>query len=222
MPADVRALKWGEKKVQVGDGISEEEERIIEARMKELDLILKSEKRRATYKIEVVFNRERSFHRPFGGIVTWWESGNKLHGGGDTKLYLCPGKERKKNGCEAPLNESAHSGRFVICATCGSLWEPHELHGEVYYKLPMEKWADVLLSWFVKFGLDADIRLKYAVGDIRSAAMKEQEKQHGGEILFKVRDAQKRAGGIYTLDRIIKDTSAGADLRSRLLAFLKA
>ncbi len=224
MRAQVKELKWGDSTIDVSMGatITEEEQRVIQERMKELDLVLRNEKKPATYKLEVLFNNERSVHKAFGGLVTWWHSGNKLHGGGDSKIYLCPGKERINNGCSAFLYDQTNSLNFIVCSACGSLWKGEDVHGEVYYRLPMERWADVLLSWFLRLGLDADIRLKYSKTDLRSVAMQEQERQRGGELLHKARSEAVRQGGIYTLDRIIKDTSAGADLRGRILAFLKA
>lgn len=222
MPAEVRELRWGDQTVTIGAAVTQEEQRVIEERMRQLDLVLKSEKRPATHKLEVLFDGERSARRAFGGTVTWWESGNKLHGGGDSKVYLCPGKELKGNGCEAFLPDKANGLNFIVCGACGSLWKGEQVYGEVYYRLPLEKWADVLLSWFIRLKLDADIRLKYAKDDIRTVALREQEKHMGGELLHRAREESRRTGGIYTLSNIIKDTSAGADLRGRILAFLKA
>lgn len=218
----VRELKWNDQTITVGENITPEEQRVIEERMRELDLILKAEKKPASFKLEVMFNDERSFHKPFAGVVTWWESGTKLHGGGDSKIYLCPGKELKGTGCESFLFDKSTGMNFIVCPECGSLWRGEEVFGEVFYKLPMEKWADVLLSWFVKLGLDADIRIKYARDDIRTVAMREQEKQMGGELLLTARGDDRRSAAVYPLHNIIKDTSAGADLHGRILAFLKS
>jgi hypothetical protein len=224
MTAAIRELKWGDQTVDFnfGDGLSQEEQRAVEERMRAIDLLLKDENRSALYKLEVLFNRGRSFHAPFPGVVTWWHNGNKLHGGGDSKIYICPGNERKRNGCQAFLCESTAQLNLIPCGACGSLWRGSEVWGETYYNLPMKKWADVLLSWFVRMGLDADIRIKYARDDIRGAAMREQEKRMDGELLRKVRSEDRRSSSIYPLAHIIKDTSAGAGLHSRILAFLKA
>lgn len=220
----VQELKWGDRNVdlEIGGGFSAEEQRMIEERMKQLDLLFKDPQRHATYKLEVMFNRKRSMLQSFPGVVTWWHSGNKLHGGGDSKIYLCPGKERKNNDCTAFLYDKEQGMNFVVCEKCGSLWRGDDLFGEVYYNLPMGKWADVLLSWFLRLQLDADIRIKYARDDIRSVAMLEQERNRGGELLLKARDEGRRTTAIYPLDRIIQDTSAGATLHGRILAFLKS
>jgi len=82
--------------------------------------------------------------------------------------------------------------------------------------------VDVLLKWFLKLEMNADIRVKYHKDDIRNAARSEQEKQHMGDILNRARSFERRPCYIYPLRNIIKDTSAGADLRGRIHAFLTA
>jgi len=117
MSTNVKEVKWGDESVdlEIGAGITPEEQRVIEERMKELDLLLKAEKKPATYKLEVMFNDERSQHNPFSGVVTLWESGNKLHGGGDTKVYVCPGPERKGSTCKGILLDSSGGVDFIAC-----------------------------------------------------------------------------------------------------------
>lgn len=176
---------------------------------------LLSENNLAKYKLEVMFTGARSTTRAFPGIVTWWESGSKFHGGGDTKIYLCP-------GCEAYVPDSANGLSCVVCAKCGKLWKGEQLHGEVYYNLPMQKWAEVLLKWFTKMGLNADIRIKYARDDIRDAARKEQDKQLHGDLLRTVRSDERRSVSVYPMRNIVRDTAGGADLLGRILAYLQA
>jgi len=218
----ITEVKWQGNDMVLGGGMSSGEQRAVIDRMKELDKLLALKTRPAKYKLEVLFNNERSAHKAFGGLVTWWESGSKLHGGGDSKMYMCPGKELAGNGCEALITSSVTGLNFLLCNACGGLWKGEQVHGEVYYRLPMQRWAEVILRWFTWLGMDVDIRLKYSKDDIRTVAMKEQERQLGGELLRKARSSNRRTGGIYTLERIIKDTSAGADLYGRILAFLKA
>jgi hypothetical protein len=201
--------------------LTKEEQIRVAERMKEIDLLLKEQKK-AKYKLEVTFNRQRSNHRPFPGVITWWENANKLHGGGDAKLYMCPSKDRGKGVCEAVIPDSANGTGFIVCPTCGHVWKASEVFGEVFYNLTVQKWAEVLLSWFRKLDLDADIRIKFARDDIRHIARLEQDKQRGGELLLKARDEDRRTTSIYKLVRIIQDTSSGADLYKRLYAFLSA
>lgn len=227
MPAKVEEVPWGDTQAELfaSPAISPAEQAAITEKMKALDALLK-EKNLAKYKLEVTFNNERSMHRPFGGTVTWWESANKLHGGGDSKLYLCdcnadyPHLEGK--GCGGFLPDSANGLNFIVCPSCGTMWKNEEVVGEIWYKLPIQKWADVMLKWFVKLELNCDIRIKYARDDIRTAAMLEQQRDRGGELLQTVRDPERRASSTYPLANIIRDTSAGADLRGRILAYLQA
>jgi hypothetical protein len=218
-----KEITWGEAQAELlaTPAVSKEEMAVVQEKIEALDKLL-GDKKLAKYKLEVMFGEGRSMHKPFGGTVTWWESGSKLHGGGDNKLYVCPGKERANNGCEALLPDTTTGLNLILCPKCQSLWKAEEVWGEVFYRLPIQTWADVLLSWFLKLGLNADIRIKYARDDIRGAAFKEQEKKMQGELLTKARSFDRRSTSIYSLANIIKDTSAGAGLHSRILAFLKA
>lgn len=200
---------------------NEEEQVALEAKRKALDELL-NDNQLAKYKLEVMFRRDRSVHHPFPGVVSFWESGTKLHGGGDSKLYLCPSKDLGKGTCEAFIPDTANGLNHIVCPTCGSLWKGSEVFGEVFYRLPVQKWSEVLLRWFQRLEHNADIRIKFAKDDIRSVALAEQEKQMMGEILTKARSAQRRMIYTYPLKNIIKDTAAGADLQARILAFLKA
>lgn len=224
MPAS--PILFDDPELVVSDQLTEADLEALECKKEALDNLLKEEEKRARFKLEVMFDEERSMHKPFGGTVTWWESGTKFHGGGDTKMYVCdnnadyPRLEGK--GCKMLMPESANGMGFLLCPHCGVLWKSEEVVGEIYYRLPVQKWAMVLLSWFRRLSHDADIRIKYAKDDIRTVAMLEVERDRGGELLQKVRSAERRAVGTYPLMNIIKDTSAGADLYKRILAFLQA
>ncbi len=193
----------------------------VNARIKALGMILK-ENKKARYKLEVMFDAERSEHKPFGGIVTFYESGNKLHGGGDTKVYMCPGRHLGRSECESPIPENTSGSSFLMCPTCKKLWKSNEVFGEVWYRLPMQKWADVMHRWFLKLEMDADIRIKYARDDIRHIARLEQERKRGGELYAKARDEDRRTTAIYELANMIKDAESGGDVRTRILAFLRS
>ena len=203
--------------------LTEAEKAAVVAKSKALDELL-SLKNLAKYKLEVMFGGERSMHRPFDGALSFWESGSKLHGGGDSKLYICDSiiDGRGGRGCGAFIPDSANGLNFIACPKCNTLWRNEEIVGEIWFRLTMQKWAEVLLKWFQRMDHNADIRIKYARTDIRSVARAEQERQRGGELLAKARDPEVRATAIYPLANVIKDTAAGADLYSRILAFLSA
>jgi hypothetical protein len=198
---------------------SPEEQEVLRLKMQTLDKLLATQ-RHAKYKLELFFGKARSLHKPTPGIISFWESGTKLHGGGDSKVYLCPGKLKKINECEAVIPEGASVNALHFCPRCGRSWKGSEVIGEYVANLTMKNWAHALLYYYQRLDHNADIYLKHAKDDIRTAAMLEQAKQKGGECLWRVRD--KRALHIYPLANIIKDTSAGADLYGRFVSFLTA
>jgi hypothetical protein len=205
--------------------LSPEEQHAVEERKRALDAMLESEQL-AKYKLEVMFSHRHTGLLPTPGTVTWWESGARLHGGGDAKLYLCDNSadfpELRGRGCRRFIPDTSNGLRFIVCPHCGHLWQPEALVGEIFYRLPLQRWADVLLDWYQRLELRADIRVKYGRMSVRDAQRKEEEKKLQGELLDKARSFEQRSCSIYPLKNIIKDTSAGADLRGRLLAFLKA
>lgn len=176
------------------------------------------------YKIEILLGKDFAPSKPSAGAMSFWESGNKLHGGGDSILYFCPGRRLKRNDCEAAIPEGSFSNDvnedLLICPKCFSKWEAVEVVGQICARLDYKGWAALVLKYYLRLDMRADIYVKYHPEDIRSAAHKEQQKQRMGEDLERVRN--KRAVRIYPLANIIKDTSAGADLEGRFQAFLRA
>lgn len=213
----VSQTAWSENQIPIE--LSPAELEAIQAKMKALDELLKTTKH-AKYKIELFFGKARSMRRPTSGIISWWESGSKLHGGGDAKIYICPGRRRKVNNCEAFIPDASNASAFLWCPQCGQRWEGEQVIGEHVANLMMQQWADVLLYYYVRLEHNADIYVVHAKEDIRTTAMIEQASQKGGDLLEKVRS--RRARHIYPLANIIKDVSGGADLRKRFLAFLSA
>ena len=224
MPGKVEQTQYADELLAT-PAATEEEEDAIQKKKEAYDSLL-AEKGIAKFKLEATFNDERSLYRPFGGIVTWWESGNKLHGGGDSKIYVCDNNgeypDLEGMGCKGFLPDSCNGLNFIACPNCGVLWKNEQVVGEIWYKLTIQKWADVLHNWYVRLEMNADIRIKYARSDIRTAAAREQERQMGGELLQLARSAERRSSSTYPLANIIKDTAAGADLRGRILAYLQA
>jgi hypothetical protein len=221
-------LKYDSGQPPVPEELSDEEKHNIKERMLALDKLL-LEEGCAKYKIELMFGVGRDSTvrwKPVPGIMQFWESGRKEHGGGDVKLYFCPGKELIRQGssderrrdCEAFLGSSRSGFGFLPCTSCGQLWKAEEVLGEVICNLPMQKWAEVILHQYKRLGMNADIYIKFAKDDFRAAAMMEQQRQLRGEKLDPVRN--NRPKGIYPLRNIIKDTTAGADLLKRFYAFL--
>lgn len=203
--------------------LSPEEQENLKKRQEALDALLAAEDL-AKYKLEVMFSHRHTGRGPTAGIVTWWESGTKLHGGGDAKLYLCDNcvPNSKPSGCGKFIPDSSNGLRFVVCPHCQTMWKPEYLVGEVFYKISIQDWADVLLRWYNRLDRRADIYLKYGRMSIRDAQRTEEEKKLRGEVLEKARSSEQRSLAIYPLKNIIRDVSNGADLRGRILAFLSA
>lgn len=172
------------------------------------------------YKIDLILGSGFSTLKPSAGIICFLESGRALHGDGDTKLYICPGKHLNQNDCEAFIAGFAQGHEEAVCARCGRTWKSGQLIGEVCYRLTVQNWAVVLANWFRKLDMQADVRIIYPPDDIRSAAVREQEKAHGGDLLDPAR--ARRATRAYPMTNIIKDVSTGADLTARMLAFVRS
>jgi hypothetical protein len=199
--------------------LTEAEEYALKERMRVLDQIL-VDKGLAKYKLEAMFEHKHSLTKATFGILSFWQSGAKMHGGGDTKLYLCPGKDLKKNDCTAFIPDSSVGYGFLVCPACREVWQGTQVAGEVCFRLPIQHWASVLVHYFAKLEGNADVYLKYPRHDIRKAAEAEQQRQHMGDKLRVARQGVQKC--IYPLRNIIKDTSNGADLYHRFNAFLRA
>ena len=215
MPAQEVAFKLEDLPVE----LSVEEREAIQSRLKLMEELL-GDKTKAKYKIELAFASDRSQGKPTAGVVSFWENGSRLHGGGDAKLYMCPGKYLNRNDCQAFIPESANASTFQWCPKCGLRWKGEEVIGEHLARLTMQNWAQVIFNYFMLMESNADIYLKFTPTDIRSIAAKEQQAGKGGELLLKARNVRGKA--IYPLRNIIRDTTAGADLLKRFYAFLSA
>jgi hypothetical protein len=202
--------------------LTAEEAVIFEKRVKELQRLLADTTVVDKYKLEVMFGKARSITNPTPGILSFWLSGSKFHGGGDEKLYLCPGASLKKNGCVALLPDSSKGMLGVACPKCGSIWKHEDLVGELMFNLPMRKWAVVLYRYYRVCDYNCDIYLKYSTHDLRAISIAQADRQTwaGSKKLDETRD--KRVRALYPLKNIIKDVSAGADLLGRFYAFLTA
>lgn len=221
---DVSEIKYGEDNpIENAPELTEEELYIISEKQKVIDGLL-AEKGIAKYKLDLNLGKGFTLRAPSHGALSFWESGKKFHGGGDAKMYMCPGKDRGINDCEAFIPDPSQGYGFAFCPKCKNVWRASETPGEVFARLMPEGWAALLLKYFARLELNADIRIKMLKADrehsdIRKTAEVEQERQKGGEVLAAARERVTR---IYTLRSIIRDTSTGSDLYSRLLAFVKA
>ena len=193
---------------------------------------------RAQYKIEVHFGKDRRPHGLCTGVLTIWESGLKLHGGGDDKMYWCGYKD-----CGKPMSSSHFGYAHTVCPTCHKeqfLDEPTRADhvkalvrdhkptmglerlpivvGEKYFKLYPEGISDLLVTTFNDLGRNADFYLKYHKLDMRYNPVHETV----GD-LNKLDTARlSREPVIYPLKRLLTDLSTGSDLKKRILALITA
>jgi len=213
--------------------MSGEELERLERQVKAMDRLLE-EQIKARFKLEVQFGKGRVGRgqrsaQPFAGVMSAWLSGSKFHGGGDEKIFECP-------GCGAWILPHQITQRTVVqkingrdveefmslsyCGECAKVWKSEQTIGERLYKLTEQNWAFAILKMFQRLEMDADIYLKYHPIDIRYQTMMEMARNRGGEELAKAK--KNRGLHIYPLKNIIKDTKHGSDLYGRIRAFINA
>lgn len=200
------------------DVVHEKKEQVLSKR-KALDDILEKECI-GKYKIEIMFSHNRSVLKPTAGILHVWESGSKLHGGGDAKVYFCPGRQTGRNDCASVIPSDNSNYGKCLCPGCGVVWNADDVIGEILGVHTVQQWAQLITQYFHKLGSNADIYLKHPRMDVRKVAEMEQAKQLMGDKLAVSRSTVKKS--IYPLARIIADTKDGADVYGRFYAFLKS
>ena len=213
-----KEIKWGEDNpIEAAPVLSEEERDTLKKRMEAMDKLL-HEQKKAKFKIEILFSHDRKPSAAYIGALSFWESGTKLHGGGDAKLYECPGRRLGVNDCVGFIPDPSQGYGFLVCPKCQKVWHGNQVSGEVFARSTTANWAQLIYKYFVRLEHNADIYMKLPRVGLRAMAAREQAKQRGGEDLEKARGSIVRA--IYPLANIIKDTSAGADVLVQLRKFL--
>lgn len=179
----------------------------------------------ARYKIEVQFGKRRTTSGPNVAAITIFESGKRLNGEGDELVYLCAerdkglalhsieGKdrpiERGTQGCGKVIPSDNIRGGVAICA-CEKrrMIASENLTSTLLVNLTTERLSSMVADLFRRLSENADVYVKYHPDDIRSI------KDAPDDTLDKARS--KRALTIYPLLNIIKETTNGASLESRL------
>lgn len=215
MPTLPQEVKYGEDlDIDKAPVLSAEELHTLKQRMLAMDKLL-AEKKQAKYKIELFFASQYRAGQPFPGAVSFWLSGSKMHGGGDEKIYLCPGPE-----CGGLIPPSSQGYGHLVCSKCGQVWKGTQVQGEVLARLTLQGWSDLIYKWFRTLEFNCDIYQKRPRRDVRAASALEQARQLGGEKLNGAR--RSREVSIYPLRNIVKETSAGSDILGRFRAFLSS
>jgi hypothetical protein len=192
----------------------------------------------ADYRIELMFSKHRSSlpNKPSPFAMLIWESGKRLHGGGDQKMYWCG-----YDDCHKPISCDNFGFYHVVCPACHrelfldknskrdhikSLKKDNQplmdidkiplVVGEMFYNMTPPNIADLLVKTWYALGSNADVYFKWSPLEVRYDAKFETTKTIDNLNNVRV----KREPAIYTLKRILDDVNAGADLRGRFLAFL--
>jgi hypothetical protein len=197
--------------------LTEEDKHDIAERRK-LEDAARAAEEKAKFKIELMFTSQFSIIKPVQGVMSFFESGSQLHGGGDTIIHFCPGKMLKRSDCEHYIPDPSHGYGFLVCPKCNTLWQGKDVYGQVFARLTAQKWAELICTYYHRLDMNCDVVIKYHREDIRNAT----RSRHIVDSLGSVRSAQKRLKRIYTLKSLIKDLSSGASLYDRILAFVRA
>lgn len=166
---------------------------------------------RAKFKIEIMFQKERTSLGPNLCGIQLWESGKKFHGGGDELMYWCMDTESKQ-GCKNAIPADCIKGPFAYCPSCNQGIAMHRATNMRVMRVPTKVLVDELVRLFHMLGSNADIYVKYDKMDVHYLAM---EKAKGTKSAARLRGLH-----IYPLKNILKDTSSGADLAGRFFTFL--
>jgi len=187
---------------------------------------------KADYKIQVWFRHNRKLFGDNTFTLSFWESGKRLHGGGDEKMFVCrrlhnaPQPNRRdslalknpdsvgKKGCDHLIPGGIMQAGIVVCPNCNMRHQSEYLVDSILYEADMTRASEIIEGWWRKLGSNADIYVKYAPDDPRTLL---QADRYGYE------KARARKGlTIYPLDRIITDTAGGASVQGRFRSLLVA
>ena len=185
---------------------------------------------RAAFKLQVNFHSSRSIHKPLIYSVSVWESGKRLHGGGDVSCSFCwrqrgakavvPSNEvtmqkSSPQGCKGIIMPRHVAGIYALCPHCMARHKTTEIGDTILYSTYVDDCASILYGYWLKLGGNADVVLQYNSRDPRQTALAAADK------LRRARET-RGATSIYPLANILKDTLAGATVEGRLRAFILA
>jgi hypothetical protein len=214
--------------------VDELQKRIQESVMKDRVATLNEQKIKARYKIQIWFRSGRSMTKPVAFALSAWQSGKRLHGGGDEMMFLCrkhatardvaPSevafrdssfiRTPTKRGCGLFIPGENSVNDMILCPHCGVSHASESIGDSVFYRLTPNNAASVLVSWFRRLESNADLYAKYTPQDPRSIMM--------AKSYDPVTARQKKGLTIYPLKNILEDTANGSTLESRFKAFILA
>lgn len=188
--------------------------------------------KKARYKIQVWFKSTRSDWKPMAYTVSLWESGKRLHGGGDEMMFFCKrqpdaprvtarpfgvgsGKaEQTPDGCGNPIPGENISGELALCPHCMMRWNTSQIGDSLYYYSTAQKAAENLEMWWRKLDCDADLYFKYSPTDPRTIMMARN---------YSAKKARELKGlSIYPLKNMIRDSASGTPVQTLFKNFITA
>lgn len=187
---------------------------------------------KADYKIQIWFRRNRNLWDLNDYTLQAWESGKRLHGGGDELMRICrrlpnapkpldmdvmgmPNKEiAAQGGCGRFIPGGLVAFGRVACPHCQMQHKAEHIATSMFYRTSMTRAAQIIEEWWHRLDGRASLYAKYHPADPRSAAM---QTEHGYRMAM-----EKKGLTVYTLQSIIKDTSTGRSIESAFRAFLTA
>lgn len=168
---------------------------------------LEKQKNRAKYKIEIQFHKDRraALHTPSLVSIMVWESGRRLHGGGDQRMVFCGYWEgqgyRDADACGKPIKDDNFAANHLVCPHCkrecfldAQVKKAHILLAQKegkdtsnlkrmpvvnpYFiaKMSPKPLANFIAKIFRNLDSNADIYVKYHPTDIRSHDASEAKK----------------------------------------------
>lgn len=204
------------------------------ALQKEAEEAKMARKFKGKYKIQIWFRSDRSLSKPIAFSLSAWQSGLRLHGGGDEMMFICKKNTGARNivpdelkfrnedhkakpgkrGCGLFIpGENSVDGR-IICPHCGTNHSAEEVGDSVFYRLTADNAAKVIVNWYHKLEGCADIYAKYTPLDPRTIMMAQS---------YDPKTAREKKGlTIYPWKNILNDTANGSTLESRFKAFILA
>jgi hypothetical protein len=186
--------------------------------------------KKAGHKIQLWFKSDRKLHGDVAFSLSFWESGKRMHGGGDEMMFVCrrhvqapkvqpfevvsPKTKAGPRGCDGLIPGGLVQAGRVICPHCQTHHHTEQIGDSIFYRTTMSKAADILAYWWRKLNCDADIYVKYTPADPRVILM--------GRAVGLEKARRLKGLTVYPLERIIKDTAAGSTVESRFKALLTA
>ena len=168
--------------------LSAEEEEEVKRSQAAMDELLDQDGL-AKYKLEVLFNHERSVRNltpassPSGRAETSFTEAATLRCMSVRTRFRT---QSRGYGVGGFIPDSCNGLNYVVCPHCHLKWEAQYMVGEVFYRLPLQKWAEVLARWYHRMNGRTDISVKYAKMSVRDAQQKEALRGLRGELLNKV------------------------------------